>query len=57
MSTHSTKWNRMNVREHLLEAINYAKESMSLAKIKPTSKPAKGISSTAYPDGRVTYKK
>ncbi len=50
---HTTKWNRMTVREHLLEAINYAKESMSLAKIKPTYTPAKGICRTAYPDGRV----
>lgn len=54
---HTTKWNRMTVREHLLEAINFAKESMSLAKIKPNHTPAKGISSTAYPDGRVVVRK
>lgn len=50
---HTTKWNRMTIREHLLEAINYAKESMSLAKIKPTYEPARGISHTIYPTGEI----
>jgi len=47
---HTTKWNRMTVREHLLDAINYAKETMALAKIKPNHNPPKSVKSV-YPEG------
>lgn len=53
---HTTKWDRMTVREHLLDAINYAKETMALAKIKPNHKDAIGVQSTVNPNGEFINK-
>jgi len=47
---HSTKWNRMTVNKALVKDVNDAKETMWLMKVKPSHKPAKGISHTVYPD-------
>lgn len=56
MSTHSTKWNRMNVNDDLVKDFTYAKETMALAKIKPNHKDAIGVQSTVNPNGEFINK-
>jgi len=50
MSTHSTKWNRMNVNEPLRRAIQYVKETYYLSGVKLTPNIPKSVKSV-YPEG------